>query len=401
MNIGELFLNLGISGTEKTVGQIAGVKKGLSETASGALEAKVAIVAAMYALERLVSASGASGTGLTNFGITTGISTETLQKYQFAARQAGVANEEVTGSFHALQNSMAAMARGEGAPKGLLFMAQKLGGMNFERAKHDVPYLIQEFQKFSQMDLDPAMKRWALSTLGFSEGMVAAMERGKFTDAVMDKAPTYSPAEIAELDRANIAWTNLGMKIQMAIGHLNAKHGGRLVQDISHITDSVIRLSTTLLTLADRFKVFQTVGHMLEGVTNTLNLFNDIMTKMNGGEVGKDSLLHTKPGQDAVPGLSNSPLFKFFQNMFSGEGANLSGKLTGSNVDIPMPAGLPAMAAVPHVAGAHGSSSSKTYNVKQDLHFNHPGTDAKRTGDSARKGAQDAIRQNPTQGQAS
>src|ERR1700744_4238817 len=104
MDIGSLFLNLGIKGSEKTVGALTDVKKGLGELGSMSLEAKAGIVAAMYALEQLFATSGKAGTDLTNFNAITGESVKTLQQYQYAARQVGVSNQEVEGSFKTLQS---------------------------------------------------------------------------------------------------------------------------------------------------------------------------------------------------------------------------------------------------------------------------------------------------------
>lgn len=384
MNIGELFLNLGIKGSDKTISALSNVKKGLGETKSMSLEMKAGLVGAMYALERLFAASGAMGTGLTNFNALTGLSAKQLQQWQYAARQAGVSGEEMTGSLKAVQAAMTNMMMGKGAPEGLGLLANKVG-FDPKRAR-DTFYVLEQLQKFART-VPNDIGNSVMKSFGLSEGTIAAMRRNAFSPQMMARAPIYSDKEISSLDRANIAWSNLGNKIEMAIGHFNARHGNQLVKDISMVTDSVIKLAEALEQTSEKFKLLETIGHAFEGIANTLKLFLEVTDKIGGKESKPGDLLYTKPGQEMVPGFSNSPVGKFFGSLFGGGASAPTAASTGA-LSIPLPAYPP-------------TSQGHNVTIKQDLHFQHDGKDHARTADSVKKAIQDSYRQMSAQGQGS
>lgn len=384
MNIAELFVNLGIKGSEKTVGALTNVGKGLGEVKSMSLEAKAGILGAMYALERLVATSGAAGTGLTNFNAFTGLSARQLQQWQYAARQAGVTGEEFAGSVKSVQTAMTNMMMGKGAPEGLGLLANKVG---FDPKKaRDTFYVLEQLQKFARTvpnDIGNAV----MKSFGLSEGTIAAMRRNSFSPELMARAPIYGDKEISTLDRANIAWSNLGNKIEMAVGHFNARHGLQLVKDISMVTDSVVKLAEALERTSEKFKVMETVGHAFEGIANTLKLFLEVSDKLGGKDSIPGDILYTPPGQEKFPGVKNSPMGKFFSD------AMLPLKWLSGGYSSPSPA--------PSTGNIPVPATAPTVNVKQDLHFQHDGKDHGRTADSVKKAVQESYRQMSAQGQGS
>lgn len=272
MNIAELFVNLGIKGADKTVSTLGNVKKSMGELGSTSLEAKAAIVGAMYGLERMMAISGAAGTNLTNFSALTGLSAQGLQRWQFAARQAGVASEDLSGSLKGVQNSMTNMLMGKGAPEGIALLTKSVGGLDPTKFK-DTFYMMTKLQEGIQK-MSPEMGQMVGKSFGLSEGVVAAMRRNMFTPDMLKRAPVYSDKEIGSLDKSNIAWSNLSNKIQMAFGHFNAKHGQQLVNDISKLTTEVMKFADALTVLAEKFKIFQVIGDVFEGLTKAMRLMN-------------------------------------------------------------------------------------------------------------------------------
>lgn len=288
----ELFVNLGIKGADKTLGALAKTGKGLEGVKSTSLEAKAAIFGALYALERLFSKSGQAGTDLTNFNSVLGVSTKTLQQYQYAARQVGVSNQETENSFRALQSSMTKMSMGEGAPKGYAQVAMLTGGITADdvnKFMQNPELLLQRLQQYAQKEKRLGIRNEALKSFGLSDNMVAALSRNTFTPQNLKKAPTYSEKEIASLDKANIAWSNLGSKIEMAIGRINAERGGQLIKDISNITTSVLRLTDALLKLADTLQIFKGLSKVFEGLVYLTDAA-DYITKQSQTDSGRDQL---------------------------------------------------------------------------------------------------------------
>jgi hypothetical protein len=263
MNIAELFVNLGIKGAEKTVGALGSIKKGMGELGSTSLEAKAAIIGAMYGLERMMAISGAAGTSMTNFTALTGKSAQDLQKWEFAARQAGVSAQELDGSVMSVRNSMTNMLLGKGAPEGIALLSKAVGGLDPTKYK-DTFYMMTKLQEGMQR-MTPEMAGMVGKSFGLSEGTMAAMRRNMFTPEMFGKAPTYSDKELASLDKSNIAWANLGQKIQMAFGHFNARHGQALVGDISKMVTEVFKLVETFEKLSSKLKLFEVIDEIFKG----------------------------------------------------------------------------------------------------------------------------------------
>lgn len=278
MTVGELFVNIGVKGAEKSVGAIEGVRKGMKEVESTSLAAKAGILGVLYGLQQLMSKSADAGNGLKQFSDFTGLSNQKLQQWQYAARQFGVSSEEIVSSTKAVQNAMSNMLLGKGAPEGMAMLANKVG---FDPKKaRDTFYVMEQLQKFAQK-VPADVGNNMMKSFGLSEGTILAMRKNAFNPAAMAKAPTYNEGEINKLQKVDVAWANLGQKIQMAMGHLNAKHGLGLVGDIEKLVPSIIHLIEAFTLLSEKLQLFKGIGLIFEGWKN---IFDGI-----GGTVDKIS----------------------------------------------------------------------------------------------------------------
>jgi hypothetical protein len=418
LNLGELFLNLGVKGSEKTIGALDNVQKGLKDTSSNALAAKAAILGAFYALQRLMSASGQRGTDLTNFNEVVGVSAKTLQQYEYAARQVGVANEEVQGTFKSIQDTMTKTLLGEGAPKGLARVAMLTGGItpeDLQRFAKRPQDLIQKLQEYAQKETDKGLRSDVLKGFGVSDKMIAALGRKAFTPEMLQKAPTYSDKEIGELDKANAAWSNLGNAIEMSIGKFNAKHGVELVEGISKIVEKVVQLAEAFERIASSIKLFEVVGKIFEGWTHIFNGATAAVDAIGGAisdpeklkklnkktvefvtqdvpAMGKEAMglnnpLPPKKGPDGKPieqKRSAMPMLPSLQGTMP--------KTLAPSVPSAAQAARPTPTAVNVKAPVQQNTT-----INQNLNFQHDGKDAVKTGASVKKAIKDAYKQSPAQ----
>lgn len=385
MNIGDLVLNLGIKGSDKTVGALTNVKKGLSETASMSLEAKAGILGALYALERLFAASGKAGTDLTNFNAITGDSVKTLQQYQYAARQVGVSNGEVEGSFKSLQSVMTKTLLGEGGPKGLARVSQLTGGItndDIQKFAEKPQLLIQRLQQYAAKEKNVGLRNETLKSFGIGENMIAALSRNAFRPEVLSKAPTYSEKEVGRLDKANIGWSNLGNKIEMAIGHLNASHGGKFVSDISSLVDKIIPLINALIKLADKLKIFEAIGGIFKEMTTIVTQVTPAVETLIGLTDPKKRGGIIAAGKKEL--AADVGMFK----------QNASDKLHSLMNTLGIGSAI-----APKMLQAPSSSKQTSNNVTIHNTFAHPGTDHKKTGDNMKNQVQHFLRNSPGQTQ--
>jgi hypothetical protein len=260
------------------------MKKGLGEVKDMSIEAKAGIVGMMYGLERMMAISGATGTALTNFSAFTGKSAQDLQKWQFAARQAGVGAEEMTAGVKSVQAGMANMLLGKGAPEGIALLSKSVGGLDPTKYR-DTFYMLTQLQKGMQK-MAPEMGNMVGKSFGLSEGMIAAMRRNAFTPEMFAKAPTYSDKEVGSLDKSNIAWANLGNKIEMAFGHFNAKHGQQLVKEITTIVNAVEKLASAFVVLAEKLQFFKGIAKVFDGWTMIFNGLTGAVKDVNADKKG-------------------------------------------------------------------------------------------------------------------
>lgn len=387
LNIGELFIKLGVQGTDKTVGSLGQVKKGLGEAKSMSLGAYAAIIAAVYAFKSMTSSSNQAGTELTNFGSILDTSTKTLQQYEYAGRQIGITNNEVESSFKSLGSAMAKTLLGEGAPKGLARVAQLTGNISTEDIKkfsNNPELLIQRLQTYTGKESNKALRNETLRSFGLSDSMIAGLAKNQFRPEILNKAPTYSNNQANALAKNNAAWSNLETKIEMSFGKLNASKGGQMVAGISKIADAVIRLADALLKFDKSF-------HVLDKFAKFMDTFANVFSKPAEYMEGKRDFWGQK--------LDDKGKVIKGEETFTGKIAGFVKSLREQD----NMTGTPDVSKniVPNTSKPSISNSSQNINVKQDLHFNHDGKDHKKTSGSVKKAVQDSYRQISAQGQAS
>lgn len=293
INAGELFVNLGIKGAEKTVGALESTAKGLKGAMSLSLETKAALVGVFYVLERLMQASGQAGQGLQNFSAVLKTSAQTVQEYQYAGRQVAITNEQMMSSFGALQAAMTKTLMGKGAPEGMARLAKLTGNVTAQEVlkwQQNPELLIQRLQDYVGKEDNAGLRNEVVKSFGV-ESLLPGLVQGVFSQKNFDKAPKYSNKEIDSLSSANRGWSNLGTKIEMAVGHFNAKHGNEIVKDISKIVDAIARLAEALQKFGEKHKILDKISTAIDGLTvmtgtgdkNASNRFKQGLYDMFGG----------------------------------------------------------------------------------------------------------------------
>lgn len=402
MDIGSLFINLGIKGSEKTLDQVSNVKKGIGDIASTSLEAKAALVGAMYALEQLFASSGRAGTDLTNFNALTGESVKTLQQYQYAARQVGVSNEAVSSTFKTLQDQMTNAAfLGKGGPAGMAHVAQVLhenfSQVDIQKFAKSPELLLQKLQAYAAKETNIGLRNATLKSFGLGDEMIAALTRQAFKPEVLRKAPTYSDNEVKQLDKANIAWSNLGNKIQMAVGHFNALHGATLVKEISMIVNQVIKLSEAFVKLAEKLHLFQGLAKVFDGWTKIFGVVNntvDSFTKTIGQPAKQEKMLKDtlEGGKNFILGAAFDVYDKFIKPTAAGTAVASGSKQLLDTVAM-------AKAIAPSITNGGSTSNTQNHDVNITNHFAHPGTEHKQTANEMKKSLNQYYRNNSAQSQ--
>ena len=338
MNVGELFISLGVKGADKAVGAIASVKDGLAKTRDMSLEAKAGILGALYALEQLVAGSNHTGAELTNLSTVLGITTEDLQRYQWAAQQVNVSNQSVTGSFLALQSAMTKLMTKGTANEWFPRFAQMAGvtGADLAELQKHPEQMLMKLQQYANKEKNKGLLREVLSNFGLDAGMISALERNAFRPEILARAPVQSASDIAANSQNNVEWANLATKFEQGIGHLNAKFGGKLVKDISGVSAEVIRLVDSFARLADKIHLIEGIGKIFEGWDL---IFNGLIKVV-------DAFSDPKKMADLKKNMSE---------FFTGQGEGGIGSAEGAVADF--------------IPGVNGEKVAGAMNEKIHIHF--------------------------------
>jgi hypothetical protein len=252
-SVGELFVNIGVKGADKTIGAIKSVGDGMKGIASMSLEAKAAILAALYALDKIAESSLNFGTSIQNLSVLTGENGEVFQRWGKAAEQAGVKFDDATSSIVAMQKIMAIFQTKHTLPDGLQFLAEQVpGGLDLNRMGSDLNYMLGFVQRAFHAHLPPAVLNQLMSELGWNQGAIIAGKKGAFDPSNLSRMPIESNKQIQALADINKEQVQMSQKWQKLSADLTAEHGGGLMYEIGSLSDAIIFLIREL----DKFFVW-------------------------------------------------------------------------------------------------------------------------------------------------
>lgn len=401
-NISELFISLGIKGSEKTLNVLSNVKVGLGNIIDTSLAAKAAILAAVYALEQLTTGAAQDGLELQNLSTYIEVGTKSLQQWRNAALQAGISNKEFDQSAKSIHDRIKDF---EGfnhvLPDGSYVFAEETHFDFGKKFKVDdiLPKLLEfaRNKKYSRSQIEKILEQWGLTPNEISQAIL-----GKFSGANLKNGDILSGKEINKLSNVSIEWGLLENKVKMFIRHLTAKDGEEAVKNLSKMADALFRIANDLERISTKLGVFKLIGTMfhgwdmilgtaadaLEGKRDKKNqlenlllpsdeenrqLFNDIR-KSYQLESGFQKIISMNPIQDFFTQTGKNLLSGFHE--FKSDASNFS--LFNNN---------------PTPSRFNLQDNPNNININQHLTFQNPGTDATKVMDIHSKSVGHAVAQ--------
>lgn len=308
MIVGELFVQLGITGADKNKKALQDTKTGLVDVQSSGLAAKAAIVSVVYAIEKLTSQAAQFGLGVRQFENLTGLSSDGLQRWQYLLRQSGVGAEEATSSLKSLQNVMTDMALGKGIPEGFNLLAGKVG---FDPTRiRDTFYVMDKLKQFAQATKDtPDVANHVLRSFGISDATIQALRTTKVEIDKIRPSQIYSQKEIDALARIEIAWMNFWNSIKMLGGHVTSQYGMGFLSVLQYDLKWVVDLSNSFQKLIKQFPELQAVavaaglaiGYAFAPLTATVASLMYIVAEMEKYKGGKGSIFDKGGFLNTIP----------------------------------------------------------------------------------------------------
>lgn len=367
MTIAELFVNIGVKGDEKAKQAVSGVKDNLKEIGSSSLAAKAALIGVIYGLERLTGMAAARGMELKQFSAATGLSADTLQRWQYAARQFGVEGNEVAGTVKTIQSSMTNMLLGKGAPEGLGLIAQKVG---FDRNKaRDAFYVMGKLQEFAKV-VPPDIAGNILKGFGVSENMFQFMRQNKLDLDKIKPSNLFSQGEIDQLAKVDVAWSNFWNTLKMFSGHQVAKFGLPAVNELAKATKLMESWIKTVEVMIKQFPILADVAKAAFGViTAAVLILGGPIMQISAAITGIIALMgewekHKEGAKDSIFGSTKGDKTNGKDSLFGKEfNGNILEKLFTGFIDKvagPAPLGTP--------IAAGGNAAGQTVNMTVNNH---------------------------------
>lgn len=372
MKVGELFINIGLAGATKVGQSLGQVRNWMSEVGSTSLETKAAIAGVVFGLEHFMSRSAQLGMSLQQFSNFTGLSIDSLQRWQIAGKQAGVSAEEMESSIKGIQKAIAEIQLGHGPPGGFPMIARYAGGIDINKL-NDTYYVLEKIQKFAQnKEVPRPFANYFMQQAHLSDNMIQFLRTSKIgSPGKVDSSLINTDAQVKQLAKVSVAWDMLGLKMQRAWDKLTAKHGIQVVSDLSKITDQIVKMVSALSTLAEKLKIFKLLGMVFEGWSDIFQLMNETIDNVIN-TVDQLSGNSKEPQVKEKPVLSDEmvmpDLFSLIKPLASmvlqNNVAPNEKPKSASNPPMQMGATFskPSETAVPNVSNAHSTTNSTQIN---------------------------------------
>lgn len=243
--IAELFVNLGVKGSDKAMEAVEKTQEGMDGIASSGLAAKAAIIGAVYGLERLTAFAGNQGRTLKRFADYTGLSADQLQRWQYMASLSGVSAEEMLGTIQNVQGAMSDMLLGKGPPEGLAFLKSTVD-FDENRAR-DTFYVMDKLRQFAQATRsNPDVANKILESFGLSAATIAMLRTSRMELDKISPDKLYSAGEISRLTQVEQAWSKFWHNMKMINGRLVADYGKQSIQFLSNLSDGILKATSAM-----------------------------------------------------------------------------------------------------------------------------------------------------------
>jgi hypothetical protein len=270
MNIGSLTVGLLVKGGDTAKKSLQGIGKSMGEVKNTSFQTKAAIAGMVYGLQKMMSWSMNTGTGLEKFNRETGMSVKMLQRWQHAGRAINMTNSEIEGSFRGLQSKMSDYANGLTEITGMHRIGELTGGIDKTKLK-DTEYVMKKLQEYARAESDIGRANSNLASFGLSNTMVGGLRKNSFNDKSMKGADTFSSGESKRLAKMSATWLQLQQKINMSMSRFFSANGDKIMEYISKFTELLLKLVDALTKLSLKMKLFEKLAKFTEGLTGIVN----------------------------------------------------------------------------------------------------------------------------------
>lgn len=250
MQIGELFLKLGISGSSTVVKTLGDLKKEMFGVKDAALLMKAAVLASIYGLYSVGSKALDESTSLTNFSALIGDSSREFQKFDYVVRKFGGSEGSLKSFFRSTQKGFTDLLT-TGSSSGIAFeaVAKKLNrdiftSSNIKRFAEKPLELLKVLQQYANTEKDINIKDKVLASFGLSDDLISLLNQNKLNSQNISAAPSFSDSSLKGLADVNAKFFEVGDQFTRNIKNIFAtKEGQEFIAAIAQFSQAIVVLT--------------------------------------------------------------------------------------------------------------------------------------------------------------
>lgn len=276
MKLGELVLEVAVSGGSKAGSALTNLGRAFSATAKAAAVVGVSMAGVVAA----VKWAGGVGRDMMQFHRATGLSIDSLQRWQVIGSRFGVTAEEIQSSFENIQSTIQRMKMGEGAPKALSI---------FGIDPKDDPSKILEKIRVGLKKVSPERMpeaQYFLESLGITPRMLQMLKGATFgpesvSSRLFPNIRTYQELDrlFGEFDQLLFIAKRIGMELVLKIGKPLFPIFEKLINQVGNFLLGLDQKSI--------FQFFESIKNFFIGIYKAFtskqfwtDIFNDLITSI-------------------------------------------------------------------------------------------------------------------------
>jgi hypothetical protein len=293
MKVGELYIDLIVKGGDQSAKATKEVKVQMGGLKEEALAAKAAVLAAVYAFQKLLTGPMDVGSNLHVLSKYTGESVKSIQAVQYALSQAaGVDFDETAQAIGTAFNNIAKYKTSIGPILGGGPLARVLVGTeeDYSSATKFMDYVRKVFQ-------DPRLNQFQKAALGdvlgLSQKMQVALADPKLKnksllDFVMPGAMSGKQAET--MNRAQGKMDTVARQVKTMLASLSSAIAPDTLDAVSKVLVAVERFATAITSIAAAIGIIKGLKGVLKGLAEEIELFGKSANLFAQGATGEKPL---------------------------------------------------------------------------------------------------------------
>lgn len=269
MNIGELFVTLGLKGGDKVNKDLTKTKDNMVGLTKKTLGAIGALAGVSIGLSAIYNRAINSGVGLNKFSNYLGQSSKELQKWQYIAMDAGVAANEVDNTFRRISEAAGDFELTGNLPAELSKIASVIGGIDLSKLG-DADYMLRNIQKFLQSGSMPQNVLNSVASALVSPEMIQFLNQNQKDPSLVPDSAIMADSTAKALNNSKVELDKFLKDIEVRFAKLFVKIGPKILPKLRELAVEIVNLTEAMINFLSNNKIFDMLSHIIKALTLAL-----------------------------------------------------------------------------------------------------------------------------------